>query len=218
MNVREIPATTRLRQRKARESARREILLASAGVFARRGYAAATLADLAQAAGYAAPSLYRYFSSKEEIFRSLFELIRADLLATFEVAVRADDPLADRVTTLLTAQLELAHSHRDALSLLLAGPPENLVGPGGVRDGELLHLRLLAAWLHRHGKPGELRCSPDVAALILSGAIRALHARMVHEPESGLTAASEVGPIVDLVLHGITTPARGSTERRGAKK
>ena len=56
--------TSTARRERVRERARRDILESAARVFARRGYAAATLAELAQASGYAAPSLYRYFGSK----------------------------------------------------------------------------------------------------------------------------------------------------------
>ncbi len=72
------------RRERAREHARRDILLAAAGVFARRGFAAATLAQLAEAAGFAAPSLYRYFASKEEILRSLLEMLASEIAATFD--------------------------------------------------------------------------------------------------------------------------------------
>ena len=123
----------RSRQEKAREQARRDILLAAAGVFARRGYAAATLAELAKAAGFAAPSLYRYFESKEEIFRSLVELMKADLLATFEAPVDAATPLAARLEALLTSQIELTRSRRDVMALLAS----TLEAPGSPIAAEM---------------------------------------------------------------------------------
>jgi AcrR family transcriptional regulator len=94
MSVRSIPTPAQTRQQQAHQRVRREILLAAAGVFARRGYAAATLADLAEAAGYAPPSLYRYFKSKEEIFSSLTDLLKQELFATFELPVDRALPLA----------------------------------------------------------------------------------------------------------------------------
>ena len=45
-----------------------------------------SLAELARAAGYAAPSLYRYFGSKEEIFASLLAMVSAEVE---EAAARA---------------------------------------------------------------------------------------------------------------------------------
>src|SRR6266568_6758669 len=89
------------RRERSRERSRRDILLASAEVFARRGFASATLAELAEAAGYAPASLYRYFTSKEEIFRSLLELVEGEFAATFEEPVDDGAPLAARLEALL---------------------------------------------------------------------------------------------------------------------
>lgn len=49
---------------------RREILDAALLVFARRGYAAATNAEIAREAGVTAAALYYYFPSKAELFRA----------------------------------------------------------------------------------------------------------------------------------------------------
>src|SRR5215207_1547262 len=53
------------------EARRREILLAAANVFAREGYAAATLDDIAEQLGVTKGVIYYYFRSKEEIFTEI---------------------------------------------------------------------------------------------------------------------------------------------------
>jgi AcrR family transcriptional regulator len=220
MVVRAHLAPAQARQEKARQRARRDILEAAAGVFARRGYAAATLADLAQAAGYAAPSLYRYFASKEEIFRSLIELIKEDLRATFEAPVRPGSPLAERLEGLLTAQLELSLRRRDFFAYLLSGPPS---APGGdgpeadPREGASLYERLMSAWLARHARPAELRCPLPEASRALAAVAHAFHQALILGPDQGHPPAAEARRIVDLVLHGIATPTAGRAARRGAK-
>ena len=50
-----------------------EILEAAALIFAGRGYAAARMDDIAEAAGVAKGTLYLYFQSKQELFVSLLE-------------------------------------------------------------------------------------------------------------------------------------------------
>jgi AcrR family transcriptional regulator len=55
-------------------SKRREQLLdVAATVFARRGYARATTAELAKAAGVTEPIIYRHFKSKRDLFVALIE-------------------------------------------------------------------------------------------------------------------------------------------------
>lgn len=48
--------------------ARERILGAALSAFAERGYAAATMSEIAHGAGMAVANLYRYYSSKEELF------------------------------------------------------------------------------------------------------------------------------------------------------
>lgn len=211
MSVRNNTSPARARQEKAREQARRDILLAAAEVFARRGYAASTLAELAQAAGFAAPSLYRYFESKEEIFRSLVELMKADLRATFEAPVDPARPLAARLEALLALQLGLASSRREVFAFLLTTPPEALGGrhpAAELRAGASLYERHMAEWMERHVRPGELRCPLRAASRALAAIAHAFHHAHILGPAQGLDPAEEARQVVDLALHGIAvTPA-----------
>jgi TetR/AcrR family fatty acid metabolism transcriptional regulator len=62
---------------------RRELLDAAVRVFARKGFRAARVGDIAEEAGVAHGLLYHYFRSKEEvletIFRETWQLLQADL-------------------------------------------------------------------------------------------------------------------------------------------
>src|SRR5881409_278753 len=62
---------------------RRELLDAAASVFARKGFHASRVGDIAEEAGVAHGLLYHYFRSKEEvletIFRETWQLLQADL-------------------------------------------------------------------------------------------------------------------------------------------
>jgi AcrR family transcriptional regulator len=49
---------------------RERIIAAALGAFARAGYAATTMNDIARAAGMAVANLYRYYGSKEELFEA----------------------------------------------------------------------------------------------------------------------------------------------------
>lgn len=209
MSIRAQPSPAKARQELAREQARRDILLAAANVFARRGYAASTLAELAQAAGFAAPSLYRYFESKEEIFRSLVELMKAELQATFDAPVDRAAPLAARISALLTTQIEMATSRREIFALLLTTPPAELGGIQHVPDyrtGASLYERHMAAWMERHVASGELRCPIALAARALAAVAHAFHHVHIFAPSEGFDPAAEARLVVDLALRGIAAP------------
>jgi AcrR family transcriptional regulator len=198
------------RRERARVRARRDILLAAAGVFARSGFAAATLADLAQAAGYAPPSLYRYFESKEEIYRSLVELLREDLAATFAEPVDRSRPLAARLEGLFLSQVRLAASRADLFTLLVSRPDadapatKDVPGLGEYGAGVSFYERQLAAWLRRNAGRRELRCPVEDAARVIAGVARAFHHR---PPTDGRELAALARLVADLVLNGISATA-----------
>ncbi|RBO83037.1 TetR family transcriptional regulator [Nocardia puris] len=78
-----------------------QILLATAEVFAERGYENATTNAIAAAAGISPGSLYQYFRNKEELAAALAELYRERLTqfrGAFEVSGSADlDALLDHI-------------------------------------------------------------------------------------------------------------------------
>jgi AcrR family transcriptional regulator len=206
MSVRVPSSPAQARQQKTHDRVRREILLAAAGVFARRGYAAATLSDLAEAAGYAPPSLYRYFESKEDIFSSLTELLKAELVATFELPVDRALPLAARLEALLQTQFALARDRREVFAVLLSTPPVEVAGPARLADlraGLAIYETQMTAWLRRHAARRELRCPVELAARTLSGLSHAFHHGQVHGAVDPTTPVEQAHRVVDLALHGI---------------
>jgi len=78
-------------QTKAQEDKRRLLLDAAVRVFARKGYHAARVGDIAEEAGVAYGLLYHYFSSKEEVLRNVFRETWRALIATIESVERGED-------------------------------------------------------------------------------------------------------------------------------
>jgi AcrR family transcriptional regulator len=71
---------------------RRQILDAAVGVFARQGFHATRVSDIADEAGVAYGLVYHYFRSKEEVLNELFAERWSLLLAAIEEADRAGGP------------------------------------------------------------------------------------------------------------------------------
>ena len=78
------------RQTRGKETIR-QILLASARLFAEHGVATVTTNDIASEAGIPVGSVYSYFDDKNAIIRSLLELYTSDIIAVFDDL--ADNPL-----------------------------------------------------------------------------------------------------------------------------
>jgi AcrR family transcriptional regulator len=104
---------TEAENQRVRDEQRARILDAARTVFARRGMAA-TMADVAAAAGVSQGLAYRYFAGKDELFRALV----VD-------AMRADIPQIDdsgtpgaRLQHLLTRLLEARRDHPEMFQLM----------------------------------------------------------------------------------------------------
>jgi len=84
---------TRAPRLPARER-RRRIIEAARSVFATAGYANVGTADLAKAAGVSEPALYRYFSSKRDLFIACLGSAGERLVELWQrTAAEVDDPL-----------------------------------------------------------------------------------------------------------------------------
>lgn len=69
------------------------ILAAAVGVFRRCGYAATRVEDVLQAAKIARRTFYRYFSSKEDVLASIYELTTTEIIRAMErAATESGDP------------------------------------------------------------------------------------------------------------------------------
>src|SRR6202165_2908647 len=66
-------ARVRTRQAERTEATRRKLLAAADRIFARDGFEAARLEDIAAGAGYTRGAFYAHFGGKEEIFFALLE-------------------------------------------------------------------------------------------------------------------------------------------------
>src|ERR1700756_5756827 len=83
-----------------RAMTRDHLLAAAAEVFGRRGYHAATLDEVAEAAGFSKGAVYSNFASKEDLFLALLRQRGAQLVSEFAfAAANAEDP-SDSVAAL----------------------------------------------------------------------------------------------------------------------
>ena len=80
------------RKERERSQRREEILEAAANIFAEKGFEKTTLEEIAAAAEFGKGTLYLYFSSKEDIFLSIFEEgIQAMHIIIREQSAQIDD-------------------------------------------------------------------------------------------------------------------------------
>lgn len=121
------PATTSSARLRARER-RAVVETAAADLFAQRGYAGTTIADIAHAAGVTKPIVYRHFESKQHLVLVLLERYRDELAAAplDRLLATAERPIAERIDAMLTAWFEYVEANPFVRLLLhdTSGDPE----------------------------------------------------------------------------------------------
>ena len=120
------PRRTAAGPRADRRAERRQAILGAAlKEFAARGFAAARLDDVADAAGIAKGTIYLYFRDKEALFQDLIRSEMSPVVATLETALAADLPVravAERAVELFVREV-YGTSRRDIIRLILSEGP-----------------------------------------------------------------------------------------------
>jgi AcrR family transcriptional regulator len=79
------------------EDKRRQLIDAAVRVFARKGFHASRVGDIAEEAGVAHGLLYHYFKSKDEVLQAVFHENWSLLVARIESVEQTDEPAADQL-------------------------------------------------------------------------------------------------------------------------
>ncbi len=99
------------------EATRNQILGHAWGLTGEKGLTGWTLRELAEAVGMRAPSLYRYFRAKDEIFDAMFEESYRALLALMASAPVPDEP-RERLRAMASGFFEFAVADPARLQLM----------------------------------------------------------------------------------------------------
>lgn len=105
--------------REAARQARRAALLETAEqVFAERGFAGATMAEIAARAGYSAGNLYNIFDSKEALYREALATRGARFIDHLISSLQGEGTFLERIDRYIDASLAFVEKHRDFFVVL----------------------------------------------------------------------------------------------------
>ena len=96
-----------------RDQRRIQLLDAASEVFASKGYHAAAMDDIADAAGVSKPVLYQHFPSKLDLYLALLDQSCDRLVEVLEEALSSTDDNANRVNATVEAFFEFVSSSGD---------------------------------------------------------------------------------------------------------
>jgi TetR/AcrR family fatty acid metabolism transcriptional regulator len=189
----------------SRELKRQRIMRAAIEVFARNGYFAARMTDVAQAAEVADGTLYLYFEGKEDLLISIFD----DIFTRFTERVRREiqqipDPI-DKLRAVVRLHLETLGNDRALAQFLQIETRHsrhfmNLFTRGRLGD----YLGLMRTVIEDGQKSGAFRkdISPGLGIIYVFGAVdEAVTSWLLEDKPSDL--ARRVEPLVSLLCSGI---------------
>jgi TetR/AcrR family transcriptional regulator, fatty acid metabolism regulator protein len=196
--------------RPKRDDKRARILQAAVRVFARKGYFAARVSEIARKAGVADGTIYLYFRNKEDILVSLFdEVMGAHLEAAREELEQAPGPAA-RLHALAEHHLRALGENRDLA----------VVFQVELRQSTKFMERFSTTWLKDYfqilygvieegQRAGTFRpeLRPKLVARAIFGALDEMVTSFILSGKD-YDLASLAAPVVDLFLRGVAMPGK----------
>lgn len=191
----------------SRNDRRQRIVLAASQMFAERAYVEVQMDDLARAAEVAKPTIYRYFSSKEDLFLEALEGTMNELVAEVSRVADETSPAPLVLRRLIFAALK-SFAQCTAAIRALDGSDSAL----GERGRAMLRRRgrqireEFARVLQRGTAGGDFRgLDVDLTSRAILGAVR-MTATAEDAPNDERAALS----LTDLLLHGLAPRPQGA--------
>ncbi|GAA0973687.1 TetR/AcrR family transcriptional regulator [Nocardiopsis tropica] len=188
-----------------REARREEILSAAVRVFARRGFAATRIEDVAAEAGIAKGSVYLSFGSRDELLAAAFARLAersADVLAH---ASAQGAPAVERLASLVRAAVAMLADEPDLTRVMVdlwAAGRHGGAAPLDMASVYREYRGAVADLLRRAADEGDLR--PGVGepeATVVVGAIEGCLVQWLMDP--GVRLDGLAGTVVEVCLSGL---------------
>jgi len=105
-------------KKKGSADKRDRILRAAIKVFAKNGFYATRVSEIAKAAGVADGTIYLYFKNKDDVLITIFEDGIQQLLAILREVAVSEQPFDERITRIIELQLGLLEDQRDLAEVI----------------------------------------------------------------------------------------------------
>jgi TetR/AcrR family fatty acid metabolism transcriptional regulator len=192
----------------AGEEKRRQLLDAAVRVFARKGFHASRVGDIAEEAGVAHGLLYHYFASKDQVLEAVFHENWSVLLARIASVEETDEPAADQLRHITAIVLRTWLHLPDVVRVVIRefGRSPELAD----RIGDLAQpIDAFTRVIERGVDRGEFRqdIDPRVAATVVYGSIDELLTAWVLDrlPSGEEDVAAAERTLLEVNLQGLQT-------------
>ncbi len=198
-------------ERKEREHTMRrmEILSHAEAIFASKGFYKATVAEIAEASGFAVGTLYQFFQSKEQLFAAM-AAEKIDLFyREIKEAVAMEKNVIGKIRALVKAHFRFVENNIDfcAIFILREGSPTLDEGNAVLKDKMIAdyldYLAFIASFLSEGVNAGVLKGKePRLMAVALAGMLRSYTFAWMRSPESA-SLADMTEMLLDIFFEGV---------------
>ena len=197
-------------ERKEREfNLRRAAILEQAEkIFSTKGYHNVTVAEIANASGFAIGSIYQFFDSKEQLYTTMIREKLDLMYAEIRQEVNAQKDIAGKIVTLINAHLQFVEKNTDFCRIFLRGENDALSEMmtelrQKLIDDYFKHISFVENFLKAGVKSGLLRAlPPHEMASALIHLIRSAASEWLLEPTKE-SLISKKDFILDIFLNGV---------------
>lgn len=207
------PTTPYLRKAPApEEEVRARIVVAALEIFSEKGFAAASLREIAEHARTTKPMIYYYFASKEGLYASLLRTLLQDYTAGVERAIDDDSDALEQLGSFVGAYLDYFLSHEPHITFIL----REIFGLGGRAMHEFGHdldelirgrLRRIIECGVAHGRFRE--CDAEACSIAILGILSMFVLRSVFG-HAGLKRERALAQVMDYYACGLRQLRRES--------
>ncbi|MEF3274097.1 MAG: TetR/AcrR family transcriptional regulator [Chloroflexus sp.] len=180
------------------------ILDVAAHLFMQRGYRAVSINDIINAAGVTKPTLYYYFSDKEDLFVQMGLLVLTTMSQPLAELVAADLPLAERLRTIASL---LINGYEGDMRVMRHEMMEHLGEEARARLSAAFYQHLFAPLtqlMREASATGFVRTdlSPTMLATFFLSLCETFHELTPANPFTRWVGETSPSLLVDLFLHG----------------
>ncbi len=101
-----------------KEAVRNFIIEKARTIFGQKGYSATTIEEIAAAAAVSKPTLYNYFSGKDDIFRAVVDASNSEINELIKPILTEKKPFPQRLKSLIATLLDHISANRGILKIV----------------------------------------------------------------------------------------------------
>ncbi len=187
---------------------RTEILNQAERIFAAKGFHNATMAEIANASGFATGTLYQFFEGKESLYNVMVSEKIDRMYSEIRISVNREEKLTDKIEKLVESHFYFVENNVDFCDLLIRGEGLSLSDKGTILRDKLIadyfnHISFVESIMRFGMETRTLKSGdPRMMAYTLLGIIRSFFYYWMLTNQDTLLS-DKVGCVSDIFLKGV---------------